>query len=54
MKRQLIDPIAQAWKQLHRTALPRSLVLNEMQRAGQALAVLGKKGKGKHVMAVCA
>ena len=50
----LIDPIAKAWKQSHKSPLPKPLVVNEMQRAGQALAVLGKKGKGKHVMAVCA
>ena len=54
MKRVLIDPIAYAWKSLQHIPLPTPLVLTEIQRAGHANAALGKKGKGKHVMAVCA
>lgn len=54
MKRPLIDPVAHAWKSLQRAPLPAQLVLTEIQRAGQASAALGKKGKGKHCMAVCA
>lgn len=47
------DPIAEAWKALHRTPLPKTLMLSEIQRAGQANAALGKKGKGRHLLAVC-
>jgi hypothetical protein len=54
MKRSLIDPIAHAWKSLQRIPLPAQLVLSEIQRAGHANGALGKKGKGKHLMAVCA
>lgn len=52
MKRPL-DPIAEAWKQSHKTPLPTSLQQNACQRAGAANGTLGKKGKGKHVLAVC-
>lgn len=48
------DPIAEAWKQLHRIPLPSSLIRSQIQRAGEAAAACGKKGKGKHVLAVCA
>lgn len=48
------DPIAEAWKQLHRIPLPSPLVRSQIQRAGEATAAMGKKGNGKHVMAVCA
>jgi hypothetical protein len=54
VKHPLIDPIAHAWKCLQRVPLPAPLVLTEIQRAGHANGALGKKGKGKHLMAVCA
>lgn len=48
------DPIAIAWALLHKSALPQELKRTAGQRAGEATAAEGKKGKGKHVMAVCA
>lgn len=47
------DPIAIAWALMHRVPLPRELERTAGQRAGEATAAEGKKGKGKHVLAVC-
>lgn len=47
------DPIAYAWAQLHRIPLPASLASTAIQRAGHANGALGKKGRGKHILAVC-
>lgn len=48
-----VDPIAEAWKQSHKTPLPPQLQQANCQRAGYANAVKGKIGKGKHTLAVC-
>lgn len=48
-----VDPIAIAWGQLHKSVLPKPLAQSNAERAGIAMAAEGRKGKGKHVMAVC-
>lgn len=53
MKRSFKDPIAEAWRAIHGTSLPKTLMLNEMQRAGQAQFWLNRKGKGRHTLPVC-
>lgn len=51
--KQATDPIAYAWKLKHREPLPKRLEQTNSERAGLAAGALGKKGKGKHVLAVC-
>lgn len=51
--KQPLDPIAYAWQQKHREPMPKQLQQSNAERAGVAAGASGKKGKGKHVLAVC-
>lgn len=51
--KQPIDPIAEAWKQLHREPLPLVLSRSPIVLAGEAQAAKNQKRRGKHTLPVC-